>query len=82
MMNSDAERHIGETMAVVLRERLIDLESLEATGEATEEARQIGRLFRRGARVRHAAFWRREHPFAASRDLMQRSSGTLQASAP
>ena len=37
MMNSDTERHIGETMAVVLRERLIDLESLEATGEATED---------------------------------------------
>jgi hypothetical protein len=42
MMNSDSERHIGETMAVVLRERLIDLESLEATGEATEET--VGRL--------------------------------------
>ena len=42
MMNSDTERHIGETMAVVLRERLIDLESLEATGEATEET--VGRL--------------------------------------
>ena len=37
MMNSDTERHIGETMAVVLRERLIELESLEATGEATED---------------------------------------------
>jgi hypothetical protein len=37
MMNSDTEGHIGETMAVVLRERLIDLESLEATGEATKE---------------------------------------------
>ena len=37
MMNSDTERHIGETMAVVLRVRLIDLESLEATGEATED---------------------------------------------
>ena len=42
MMNADMERHIGETMAVVLRERLIDLESLEATGEATEES--VGRL--------------------------------------
>ena len=37
MMNSDTEGHIGETMAVVLRERLIDLESLEATGEATKD---------------------------------------------
>ena len=37
MMNSDTERHIGETMAVVLREQLIDRNSLEATGEATED---------------------------------------------
>ena len=37
MMNSDAERHIAETMAVVLRERLVELETLEATGDATED---------------------------------------------
>jgi hypothetical protein len=37
MMNADMERHIGETMAVVLRERLMELETLEATGKATED---------------------------------------------
>jgi len=37
MMNADMERHIGETMAVVLRERLMELETLEATGAATED---------------------------------------------
>jgi hypothetical protein len=37
MMNSNMEGHIGETMGEVLRERLIELESLEATGEATED---------------------------------------------
>jgi len=37
MMNSNMERHIGETMAEVLRERLIELESLEAIGEATDD---------------------------------------------
>ena len=44
MMNSDTERHIGigETMAVVLRERLVELETLEAIGAATEET--VGRL--------------------------------------
>ena len=42
MMNSDTERHIGETMAVVLRERLVELETLEATGAATEDT--VGRL--------------------------------------
>jgi hypothetical protein len=42
MMDSDTERHIGETMAVVLRERLMELETLEATGAATEET--VGRL--------------------------------------
>jgi hypothetical protein len=42
MMNSATERHIGETMAVVLRERLVELETLEAIGAATEET--VGRL--------------------------------------
>ena len=42
MMNSDTERQIGETMAVVFREQLVELETLEATGEATEET--VGRL--------------------------------------
>jgi hypothetical protein len=37
MMNSDMKRHIGETMAVVLRERLMELETLGATGHATED---------------------------------------------
>jgi hypothetical protein len=35
-MDSDMERPIGETMAEVLRERLIELETLEGTGAATE----------------------------------------------
>jgi hypothetical protein len=35
MMDYDNERHIGETMAEVLRERLIDLETIQATGEVT-----------------------------------------------
>jgi hypothetical protein len=34
-MDYDNERHIGETMAEVLRERLIDLETIQATGEVT-----------------------------------------------
>jgi len=42
MMDPDTERHIGETMAEVLRERLVELETLEATGAATEET--VGRL--------------------------------------
>ena len=37
MMDPDTERHIGETMAEVLRERLMELETLEATGDATED---------------------------------------------
>jgi hypothetical protein len=37
MMDSDTERHIGETMAEVLRERLVELETLEATGAAPED---------------------------------------------
>ncbi|MGA9488316.1 MAG: hypothetical protein WBV25_14775 [Methylocella sp.] len=36
------ERHIGETMAEVLRERLIELEILAATRDAPEDT--IGRL--------------------------------------
>ena len=42
MMDPNTERHIGETMAEVLRERLVELETLEATGAATEET--VGRL--------------------------------------
>jgi hypothetical protein len=42
MRDSDKEWQIGETMAEVLRERLVELETLEATGAATEEA--VGRL--------------------------------------
>jgi hypothetical protein len=42
MRDSDTERHIGETMAEVLRERLVELETLEATGTATKET--VGRL--------------------------------------
>jgi hypothetical protein len=41
-MDFDLERHIGETMAEVLRERLIELETLEANGAAPEDA--ISRL--------------------------------------
>jgi len=42
MRESDTEWRIGETMAEVLRERLVELETLEATGAATEET--VGRL--------------------------------------
>jgi response regulator of citrate/malate metabolism len=42
MMDSYMERHIGETMAEVLRERLIELEILVATRDAPEDT--IGRL--------------------------------------
>ena len=42
MMDSDTEWQIGETMAEVLRERLVELETLEATGGATEDT--VGRL--------------------------------------
>jgi hypothetical protein len=38
MKNFDTERLIGETMAEVLRERLIELETLEATGNTTEHS--------------------------------------------
>ena len=37
MTDSDTERHIGETMAEVLRARLVELETQEATGDATED---------------------------------------------
>jgi hypothetical protein len=37
MMDLDTEWHIGETMAEVFRERLVELETLEATGDAPEE---------------------------------------------
>jgi hypothetical protein len=36
-MEPDTERQIGETMAEVLRERLVELETLEATGAATKD---------------------------------------------
>jgi hypothetical protein len=42
MADRDSERHIGETMAEVLRERLVELETLEATGAATKDT--VGRL--------------------------------------
>ena len=42
MTDCDSERHIGETMAEVLRERLVELETLEATGDATKDT--MGRL--------------------------------------
>jgi hypothetical protein len=37
MINPDTEWQIGETMAEVFRERLAELETLEATGDAPEE---------------------------------------------
>jgi hypothetical protein len=37
MLDPNKERLICETMAEVLRERLVELETLEATGDATEE---------------------------------------------
>ncbi len=37
MMDPDTEWQIGETMAEVFRERLVELETLEATGDATED---------------------------------------------
>jgi hypothetical protein len=36
-MDPETEWQIGETMAEVLRERLVELETLEATGDAPEE---------------------------------------------
>ena len=42
MRDSDKEWQIGETMAEVLRERLVELETLEATGDTTEDT--VGRL--------------------------------------
>jgi hypothetical protein len=37
MMDPDAKWQIGETMAEVFRERLVELETLEAIGDAPEE---------------------------------------------
>ena len=37
MMDPETEWQIGETMAEVFRERLVELETLEATGDAPEE---------------------------------------------
>jgi hypothetical protein len=42
MFDSDTELQIGETMAEVLRERLIELETLQATGNAAKAT--VGRL--------------------------------------
>jgi hypothetical protein len=42
MMDSDTDRLIGETMAEVLRERLLELETLEAIGDATDDT--VGKL--------------------------------------
>jgi hypothetical protein len=42
MTDFDTERQIGETMAEVLRERLVELETLEAIGAATKDT--VGRL--------------------------------------
>ena len=42
MSDPDTEWQIGETMAEVLRERLVELETLEATGGVTEDT--VGRL--------------------------------------
>jgi len=42
MTDFDTDRLIGETMAEVFRERLVELETLEATGDATEDT--VGRL--------------------------------------
>ena len=42
MMGPDTEWEIGETMAEVLRERLVELETLEATGDTTEDT--VGKL--------------------------------------
>jgi hypothetical protein len=42
MRDSETKWQIGETMAEVLRERLVELETLEVTGAATEDT--INRL--------------------------------------
>ena len=42
MTDFDTDRLIGETMAEVLRKRLVELETLEATGDTTEDT--VGRL--------------------------------------
>jgi hypothetical protein len=42
MMDFDTDRLIGETMAEVLRKRLVELETMEGTGDATEDT--VGRL--------------------------------------
>ena len=42
MSDSDTDWQIGETMAEVLREQLMELETHEATGAATEDT--VGRL--------------------------------------
>jgi hypothetical protein len=42
MTDCDIERLIGETMAEVLRQRLVELETLKATGAATDDT--VGKL--------------------------------------
>jgi hypothetical protein len=42
MTDHDIERLIGETMAEVLRQRLVELETLKATGAATDDT--VGKL--------------------------------------
>jgi hypothetical protein len=42
MTDYDIERLIGETMAEVLRQRLVELETLKATGAATDDT--VGKL--------------------------------------
>jgi len=51
MMDPDTECQIGETMAEVFRERLVELETLEATGDAPENT--VSRL----AFVRKMLIW-------------------------
>jgi hypothetical protein len=42
MTDYDIERLIGETMAEFLRQRLVELETLKATGAATDDT--VGKL--------------------------------------
>jgi hypothetical protein len=57
MMYPDIERHIAETLVQVLRERLMELETLVAAGAATEGT--IGSLaFVRKMQVRFDESWR------------------------
>ena len=44
MKDSDTEWQIGETMAEVFRERLVELETLEAAGEAPDDIELMHRI--------------------------------------